>query len=46
LEQCIDYQGLWICATILKNYVDRYVKKKMEYLLEQQKKEEKIEKQK
>lgn len=29
LEQCIDFQGVWICATILKNYVDRYVKKKM-----------------
>ena len=33
LEQCIDYQGVWICAKILKNYVDRYVKKKMEFLL-------------
>jgi len=33
LEQCIDYQGVWICTKILKNYVDRYVKKKMEFLL-------------
>ena len=46
MEQCIDYHGVWICAKILKNYVDRYVKKKMEFLLEQQKKEEKADKQK
>jgi hypothetical protein len=38
LEESIDLKGLWICANILKNYVDRYVRKKMEYLEEQQKK--------
>ena len=38
LEQCVDVKGMWICVNVLKNYVDRYVKKKMEYLVEQQKK--------
>ena len=33
LEQCIDCQGVWICSKILKNYVDRYVKKKMEFFV-------------
>ena len=30
LEESIDVNGVWICAFILKNTVEKYVKKKME----------------
>lgn len=33
MEQAIDLKGIWICANILRNYVNRYVQKKMEYLI-------------
>ena len=36
LEESIDIIGVWICACIFKNTVDKYVKKKMEAYYEQQ----------
>ena len=39
LEESIDEQGVWICTCILKNTVEKYVRKKMEAIEEQQRKE-------
>lgn len=39
LETCVNYIGVWISVDIFKNYVDKYIDKKMEYIREQQKKE-------
>ena len=46
LELCVDVYGLWISVYIFKNYVDKYVKRKMEHEMEIRKKNEKIERQK
>lgn len=42
LEESIDVNGVWICAYILRNTVEKYVKKKMEAYEEQQAKERKL----
>jgi DNA repair exonuclease SbcCD nuclease subunit len=34
--------GVWICVSILKNTVDKYVKKKMEAYYEQQQRDKKL----
>jgi hypothetical protein len=36
LEECIDIAGLWLCAFVFKNNVDKYVKKKMDAYYGQQ----------
>jgi len=36
LEESIDVYGVWICTYILRDTVDKYVKKKMEAYYDQQ----------
>ncbi len=38
IENCVDLDGLWVATYILKSHVDKYVKKKKDYFIEQQKK--------
>lgn len=36
LQECVDEVGIWLCAYIFKNNVEKYVKKKLEAYQEQQ----------
>lgn len=40
LENCSNLAGLWICVWILRNFVERYIKKKQEGMEEREKKKQ------